>query len=207
MSLKTWRRRIGARLVKLSAAREGIKREQLALDALQARRTSLIAAQSLAQEVAAQVQSRAHAQIASIVSKCLTAVFDEPYEFKIVFERKRGKTEALLVFERDGLQVDPLTASGGGVVDVAAFALRLACLLLAKPTQRRLLVLDEPFRFVSADLVDRLRTLLETISSEMGVQIIMVTHDPRLHAGRVIDLSSILCSSRSFSRKRSASIR
>jgi len=86
------------------------------------------------------------------------------------------------------VEVDPLSASGGGVVDVAAFALRLSCLCLSKPKRRHLLVLDEPFKFVSEEYRHRIRGMMEKLSEEMGVQIIMVTHIKELETGKVIRL-------------------
>ncbi len=145
-------------------------------------------AQGLVQAVAQQIQEQMHNRIASVVGRALEAVFDEPYEFRIKFEQKRGHTEASLAFVRDGLEIDPMTASGGGVVDVAAFALRLACLLLHRPPLRRVIILDEPFKFVSAEYRGRLRLLLERLAEEMKVQIIMVTHIPELTTGKVIQI-------------------
>ncbi len=145
-------------------------------------------AQKILQAVAESVQKIAHDKIANVVSRCLEAVFDEPYKFIIDFERKRGKTEANLTFERDGLSMDPLSASGGGVVDVAAFALRLACLLLTRPPLKRILLLDEPFRFVSNSYRPRIRSLLESLSDEMNVQFIIVTHISALKCGKVIEV-------------------
>jgi len=146
-------------------------------------------ARKLLQGVASTVQQKAHGQIASVVSRCLEAVFDDPYEFRVVFAEKRGRTEADMQFVKGGNLVDPMTASGGGVVDVAAFAARLARLMLSRPARRRLLVLDEPFRFVSRDLRPRVRELMETLSSEMEVQFVLVTHDPQLAVGKVVELS------------------
>lgn len=186
--LKKYRSEINSQLASLALVRSQIKTERAALRKSEERTAAIEEAQELAQTVAAQIQRQVHAQIASVVSRCIETVFDEPYRFNILFERKRGRTEARLVFERDGLEVDPLSAAGGGVVNVAAFGLRLACLLLARPTLRRVLILDEPFRFVSVGLRGRVRALLEGLSEEMGVQIIMVTHDPQLQAGTVIDL-------------------
>lgn len=146
-------------------------------------------AQALAQRVAAGVQAAAHSQIAAVVSRCLTAVFGpEAYQFKIAFEQKRGKTEARLLLTRGGLELDPLDSAGGGVVDVAAFALRLAALVLERPARRRLLVLDEPFRFVSKEYQPAVRQLIETLAAEMQVQIIMVTHNVELEIGKVVRL-------------------
>ena len=140
------------------------------------------------QVLVAQVQQGVHNQIATLVSRCLSAVFDDPYEFRIYFEMKRGRTEARLVFERDGLEVDPLTASGGGVVDVASFALRLACLTLSNLPLRRALIFDEPFKFVSPEFRGNLRNLIKSLSEELGVQFIIVTHMDILKLGKVIEL-------------------
>lgn len=150
--------------------------------------TEINEAHEIIQLVAQAVQQEAHSQIAGVVSRCMEAVFDEPYEFKINFDRKRGRTEAALTFVREDLEVDPLTASGGGVVDVASFALRLACLVLARPQIRRLLCLDEPFRFVSKDYRPRVRALMEGLAKEMNVQIIQVTHIDELRCGTVVEL-------------------
>jgi DNA repair exonuclease SbcCD ATPase subunit len=145
-------------------------------------------AQEILQLVSRAVQQRAHEKISEVVSRCLTAVFDEPYSFKINFEMKRGKTEAQLRFTRDGLDVDPMSASGGGVVDVAAFALRVACLVLHRPRLAQVVVLDEPFRFLSAQYRDNVRSMLEELSREMRIQIIMVTHIEEIATGKIIDL-------------------
>lgn len=148
--------------------------------------------QGLAQEVAAAVQEHTHAQIAGVVSRCLEAVFGAgAYAFRVTFARARGRTEARLAFvhPESGEEVDPATACEGGAVDVAAFALRLACLLLHRPAPRRLLVLDEPFRFLhGAEYRERLRELLLTLSEELGVQVVMVTGVPEFCCGNVIDL-------------------
>jgi DNA repair exonuclease SbcCD ATPase subunit len=149
---------------------------------------TLAEAQKIVQEVSVKIQQTAHEEIIKVVSLCMSSVFDEPYKFQIQFVRRRGKTEAELVFERDGLILDPLTASGGGIVDVASFALRLACLLLSKPNKRKLIILDEPFKFVSAKYHEKLKCLLEELSKQFGIQFVIVTHIPALMTGTVIEL-------------------
>ena len=146
-------------------------------------------AQNLAQDVAQQVQQKVHSQIAGVVSRCLEAVFpEEPYEFKIYFERKRGRTEARCVFQRAGNDLDPMEGSGGGVVDIASFALRIARLLLTQPPLRRVIALDEPFKFVSEKYRPYARQMLEELSKDMGIQFIMTTHIEELKTGKVIEI-------------------
>lgn len=181
------------RLVDRAVAAESRARQRLIESVEEAGRAKKKAADSvsarvLLQGVAVAVQREAHKNIASVVSRCLEAVFDDPYRFRIDFTEKRGRTEAEMMFDRNGEIVDPLSAAGGGVVDIAAFAARVARLMLARPARRRLLVLDEPFRFVSRDLRPRVRRLIETLASEMGIQFVMVTHDPQLAAGKVIEV-------------------
>jgi len=146
-------------------------------------------AQTIVQGIAQKVQSEAHLRIASIVTRCLHAVFGEDsYDFRIVFDRKRGKTEARLLFVRDGKEYDPLSSSGGGVVDVASFALRLACLLLSRPVRRRLLVLDEPMKHLSSVYRPAICELLQRLTKELSVQMIMVSHSEEFQIGKVIEL-------------------
>lgn len=182
------RRRLARLRAEYDHADRSVAEERAALKGLKAKIADLKAAQELAQRVAEAVQESAHQQIAAVVTRCLGAVFGEDaYEFRIRFERKRGKTEAKLLFARDGLEVDPLSAAGGGVVDVAAFALRLACLVLSRPRKRLLLILDEPFKHLSKDYRPQVRRLVETLAKEMGVQFIFVSHAPDLATGKVVE--------------------
>jgi DNA repair exonuclease SbcCD ATPase subunit len=145
-------------------------------------------AQAILQSLAQQVQNLVHAKIATVVSSCLASVFEDPYRFKILFEQKRGRTEARLVFERDGLMVDPVRASGGGVVDIASFALRVSSLLLHRPPLSRVVVLDEPFRFVSQHYQENVRLMLEELVKDLQLQVVMVTHNPTYATGKVIEV-------------------
>lgn len=188
MDLSNLRKAVDTKLHQYQAAVELVKAERAALRTARDKHHDLEAAQVLAQEVATQIQELAHEKIATLVSKSLEAVFDEPYQFKINFEQRRGKTEADLTFERDGLQVDPMTASGGGVVDVAAFSLRLSSLLLSQPPLRRFLALDEPFRFVSADYRERVALLIRQLATDAGCQFLIVTHQKEYRIGTIVEL-------------------
>lgn len=145
-------------------------------------------ASAILQAVGKAVQEKLHRRLSGVVSRCLSAVFEDPYSLLIKFVNKRGRTEAEIVFVRDGQEVDPMTASGGGVVDVAAFALRIACICMSYPKSRRLVVLDEPFRFLSEGYRDAGRQILETLATEMQCQFLVVTHIPQLSTGEVVEL-------------------
>jgi DNA repair exonuclease SbcCD ATPase subunit len=188
LKLSQIRRTTQEHLTTLDNARAAVKREEAELKDAERLQESALEAQQIAQEVAKGVQEQAHHQLAGIVSRCLETVFDEPYEFQIEFQRKRGRTEARLYFTRDDVEVDPMTASGGGVVDVAAFALRLSCLCMSQPPLRRVMVLDEPFKFLSEEYRERVRDLLLALAVDFGVQFIMVTHVEEFKIGKVKEL-------------------
>jgi len=131
-------------------------------------------AQVFIQQVAKETQEQLRFHIEDIVQLALDAVFPDEYDFRVVFEIKRGKTEARLCFLRDGVEIDPLTSAGGGVSDVCAFALRLAVWSLGKTA--RVMILDEPFRYLSRDLQPKAGEMLKKLSKRLKLQIIMVTH-------------------------------
>lgn len=165
------------------------EKEQQELTQAKERVVHLLQAQQLLQEVATTLQNQANTQIAGVVTRCLRAVFgEEAYDFQILFERKRGKTEAQLLFVREGQTLDPLTSSGGGCLDVACLALRLVCLLLTTPKLRHLVIFDEPFRNLSPEYRLLVPTLLETLSQEMSVQIVLSTNFPEYECGKVVRL-------------------
>lgn len=119
-------------------------------------------------------------KVEALVDYGVQVVFGPTYRFKVTSEL-RGKavrTEFWLV--ENGLQLPLLDATGGGVGDVVSFLLRVVILCLARPVQARILVLDEPFKFVSASHFQTLTALLKELSDSLGLQLIMVTHKPEL---------------------------
>lgn len=148
---------------------------------------TILQAQTLVQIVAKETQEQLQYKVAGLVTLALQHVFPDPYVFVIRYENKRGRTEASMVVERNGVEIDPLTEAGGGVVDVIAFALRLVMWRLMTRKTRAVFILDEPFRFVSRDLQPRVARMLKDLSEKMHVQMIIVSHEEELieYADRV----------------------
>jgi len=134
-------------------------------------------AQAFLQKVAQETQEQLKIHVEDIVQLALDAIFPDKYLFEIRFNIAYDKTTAELVFisRQSGYTVDPMIASGGGVVDVCTFALRLACWTLSRGIDK-VIILDEPFRFLSRNLQERAGTLLKELSLKLGIQIIMTTH-------------------------------
>lgn len=187
--MNNYRKQLDRLFVEYEHARRRVKEESTALEKAKEEVAAVLEAQKLVQGVAEAVQNQAHKRIASVVTRCLQAVFgEEAYEFRINFEQKRGKTEARLAFVRGDVQVDPCDGAGGGAVDVGAFALRLACLVLSRPQRRRLLVLDEPWKHLSREFRPRMRELVMSLAKEMSVQFIIVTHSTEFCMGKVVEV-------------------
>lgn len=170
-----YRRKLNLLLADYQHARRTCKEEKQALKQAQDHVGHVLQAQQLVQEVAEKVQAQAHAQIAFVVTKCLETIFGESaYQFRINFVKKRGWTEAELVFVKNGQEQDPIHASSGGQLNVAAFGLQVACLILARPAKRRLLLFDEPMRDVNGkEYQDRVKNVLVQLTEEMGLQMII----------------------------------
>lgn len=186
------RQQLNKLLLERSAAAQRQQDLSGRLESLRAHQQDVERAQLVARELSQQIQQQAHARIASVVTRCLEAIFGEDtYQFHIRFEEKRGKTDAVMVLKQGDLEIEDFQqAVGGGVVDVVAFALRLAALRLARPVRRPLLVLDEPFRFLSVQYRPQAAGLLKSLSRDMGVQIVLVTHMEDFVLGRVIRLGA-----------------
>lgn len=138
-------------------------------------------AQIFLQEVARKTQENLKYQIEDVVNLALETCFPGEYKFEIRFEIMRGKTEADLFFtsQKTGKRIDPMNASGGGVVDLVAFALRVSFYALERNTDN-VIILDEPFKFISRDLVASACEIMKRLSDKMKVQFIIVTHLPEI---------------------------
>jgi len=137
-------------------------------------------AREIVREVGLKTQQQLQYHISDITSLALEAVFNDPYNLTVEFVQRRNKTECDLYFERNGSKVDPLTASGGGAVDVAAFALRIASWSMTRPRTRNTIILDEPLRFLSREYQEKASQMIKEISDKLGIQFIIVAHNPTL---------------------------
>lgn len=190
MDVSSIQRRIDTLQHEAEANRLRLRQEQDALRIAVRNLKDAKHVQAKAQAVAQAIQQQAHTRIAGVVTTCLHTVFGEDsYKFRINFVQKRGRTEAQLELMRDGNVIEsPIEEDSGGVVQVAAFALRLACLVLSRPRLRRMLVMDEPFPHVSAQFRPAVRQMIKQLAEDFDVQFLIVTHEPQYMMGKVIHL-------------------
>lgn len=148
-------------------------------------------AREIIREVGLQTQQQLQFHISDVTSLALESVFNDPYQLKVDFVQRRNKTECDLLFVKGDSELDPLTASGGGAVDVAAFALRIASWSMAHPRTRATIILDEPLRFLSVDNQEKASRMIKELSQRLGLQFIIVTHESVLasYADKVFEVS------------------
>jgi hypothetical protein len=151
------------------ADRRGIEKERLTI-----RSEAIEKAQAFIQQVAKETQDKIRCHLEDIVQLAIDTCFPGEYDFFIRFEIKRGRTEAALVFEQNGIEVDPMESSGGGVVDVSSFALRIATWSLSKTNN--IIIIDEPFKHLSENLQSQAGEMLKRLSEKLKLQILMSTH-------------------------------
>lgn len=137
-------------------------------------------AREIIKEVGLKTQQALAIHISDITSLALASVFNDSYELKVDFIKRRNKTECDLLFSRNDIEINPLEAAGGGAVDVAAFALRVASWSMQHPRTRPIIILDEPMRFLSTDLQPKASEMLKQISEKLGIQFIIITHEEEL---------------------------
>jgi DNA repair exonuclease SbcCD ATPase subunit len=138
-------------------------------------------AQVVVNEVSRLTKESLRYHLSDICSMAMASVFSDPYEIQIDFTEKRGKIEADVWFVKDGNLISPFMSTGGGAVDISALSLRFSCWTIQNPKTRPILILDEPLRFLKGeDLPYKGAEMIHQISEKLGLQIIMVSHDPEL---------------------------
>lgn len=126
------------------------------------------------QKAALMTQDKMRSRFCDIAQSCLDAVFPDSYKFHLEFVARRGATEVDIKLQPVGTDklLEPISANGGGVVDILALSLRVACLTLSK--NARILIMDEPFKYVREGAKERLGAVITSIARKLGLQIIMV---------------------------------
>lgn len=146
---------------------------------LQQRQGDIVEALTIIQTVAQSTQSELEYHISELVTLALAGVFPDPPRLCVDFVMKRNKTEADIYFDRgDAEKIDPLSASGGGLVDIASFALRVSLWSMQHPRLRNTLILDEPLKFLNCpnrELQEKAVKMIKEIGERLNIQFIIVS--------------------------------
>jgi len=154
------------------------------LDRLTQEQADIARSLEIIQQVSKLTQQQLEIHISELVSLALEAVFLNPYKMVLKFETRRNRSEAdLLLQDENGNLLSPMDSVGGGVVDVASFALRIALFSLKRPKPRAVMIMDEPLKFLSKDLQGRASTMIGELSKKLGIQFLLITHEEGLTIG------------------------
>lgn len=135
-------------------------------------------AQTLILACAEETQNQLEYHLSDLVSNALSSVLDSPYKLILDFDQKRNHTEANIYLEnKSGEKIKPLDNLGGGVIDITSVALQISFWSMTNPRLSPILILDEPLRFLKGDtLPEKGAQLLKKISEELGIQILLISH-------------------------------
>lgn len=113
--------------------------------------------------------------IEKLVTYGLRVVFeDQNLAFKIEVTGKRGGQWFEPKLIHGAVSAPILDSFGGGPASLAAFLLRL--FVLRRMALAPVVLLDEPFSFVSAEYIENVGKLLSELASQLGMTFILVTH-------------------------------
>jgi predicted ATPase len=162
-----------------NAIQKEIDRKENELEKCISERSAAENARIILQTAAKKTQKNLEQHLSEIVTNAFQYVFDDPYTFSPDFVERRNKTECDLWFTKGNKKkLRPRFAAGGGVIDIASFALRLAYWRLEKSAP--IFILDEPFKMLSKKHIPKAVALLNTLAEEFDLQMIINTHIPEI---------------------------
>lgn len=155
-------------------------------------------ASALIQLCAQQTQEQLRYQLSELPKLALSSVFDDPYDFDVKFEQRRGGVEVDFWFVRDGQPISPKDNTGLGPVDIAGMALRPALWSLQNPRSRASIWLDEPFKHLKGSEANkRALAMLKEICRPIperhwpGMQIVMIA-DERASREDIMEVADVI---------------
>lgn len=162
---------------------EAIKQNKIAIIKEKNYNKLLQQSKALILDTGEKTQTKIKNYIEETVTLALQSVFGEQYTFSIEFDyEKRDQFEVnFFILKKISpevtLKLEPRkNQCAGGHKDVCSFALRLVCLTLEQPEVIYILILDEPFKNISAKFLPAVGQMVVDISQLLNLQIIMVTH-------------------------------
>ena len=172
-----------AHLLKLKALRvqaeDDLKLCRQAIERLQVAQADHAQAKEIILSVSAGMRLQMKGLLEHLVTTAIHAIFDDSICF--VVDIDEGKSEVDFSLLKGGQPHPIIDFVGEGLVDVLSFALRVSILLLGR--HPKVLILDEPFRFLNKARHAAAGELISRLSRDLGIQFIIVTHSDDLMEG------------------------
>lgn len=129
--------------------------------------------------IAAQERISVKERVEKLITECLHEVYDDTYSVEFDYGVKGNKTSVEINILRkcnDGMVIKRgIDGIGGGVADTVSLPLKLIVLLNDNEFDK-VLVTDEPGKHLDTERVIKFAKFIQTISHQLGVQIIMSSH-------------------------------
>lgn len=149
-------------------------------------------AKALLESYAVDQQAELKVAVEGLVTRGLQTVFEERLEFRMNFTTLRDQPDVSFAvvsyIDDEPFEMDIPNSFGGGLAVVCAVLLRVIVLryLVEHGRVDPILVLDEPLAALSPNysetnaenLRTRMAMFLRTVADELGVQLVLVTHEP-----------------------------
>jgi hypothetical protein len=134
---------------------------------------------SLVMELGKSTQKQIKQYIDDTVTLALQPVYGHLYKFVVKFEyNKRGRSEVYFFIDKGGKLLElRKNTTGGGVVDLCAFSLRMILWTLDDSKKAPpIMIMDEPFKNVSWKFLPDVTKVVKKISELLEIQFIIATH-------------------------------
>lgn len=168
-----------------------LKTLQHTLQAKRKERDDLIPENAMLEEVRVFLQLLAEVARKEMMDGLQTAatlglqfVFGPDLSFEIEVDTKRNNTAIeFYVVDKSGpeiVRLRPEDSMGGGVLDPVSLGMRYGLLKVRKPKPIGPMILDEPAKMVSSDLVPNIGMLIKSLTKIFEKQTILITHHEAL---------------------------
>jgi len=142
-------------------------------------------AQAFIQIVAQKTQEQLKFHISDVVNLAIRTCFSDMI-FDIDFGIKNNRTVVRLFYTKNGYEVDPMDESGGGLVDLTSFALRIALWNIGKTDN--VIIFDEPLKWLQPkELQLEGFKIMKELSDKMKIQFILIANS--VGSENIVDIS------------------
>ena len=118
-------------------------------------------------------------KVLAFVTDGMQIIFDDPSIHVLLEDIVRsGKKYTRIGISVNGIETWDWSAASGGIRQAVSFLFRV--IFLSMSSNRRFMVLDEPFSALSAQYRQNIASLIKTLADDMNMQFFIVTHQDEI---------------------------
>lgn len=119
-------------------------------------------------------------RIINLVSFGLQSIMEDP-TLKLCISESMQRNQKTYSFSvsKNGNNVSIMDGSGGGIINLISFLLHVVFLSIS--SNRKFLVLDEPFANLSVNYRENIGTFLKLLAEKTGIQFLIVSHQDEVN--------------------------